>query len=126
MKKTIIVSSLLAVTLLASTAMAYQANPDQSGPRYSPERHENMIKAMETKNYEAWKELMGDRSRITQVINEDNFSLFAEAWQLTREGKFEEATEIRQELGLNQGRHQVSGQAKNGFGRNMSKCPMTK
>lgn len=126
MKKTIIIGSLLAVTLLASTAMAYQGNPDQPGPHYSPERHENMIKAIETKNYEAWKELMGDRGRVTQVINEDNFNLFAEAWQLMREGKFEEAAEIRQELGLGQERHQMPGQAKKGFGRNMSKCPMTK
>lgn len=125
MKKTIIVGSLLAITLLASTAMAYQGNPGQSGPNYSPERHENMIKAMEAKNYETWKELMGNRGRVTQVINEDNFNLFAEAWQLTREGKFEEAAEIRQELGLGQGPRQMFGQSRNGFGRNMSKCPMT-
>jgi hypothetical protein len=43
---------------------------------------------------------MRDKGRIAQVINESNFSQFAEAHRLAQEGKYDEADAIRQELGL--------------------------
>ena len=59
-----------------------------------------MTKAFDSNDYNAWKELMGGRGRVSQVINEDNFARFAEAHRLALEGKTEEAAKIRQELGL--------------------------
>lgn len=84
----------------ATTADAYRGDPSVKGPYYSEERHEAMEKAFETKDFEAWKNLMQERGRVSQVITKDNFAKFAEAHELAEQGKLEEAKKIRQELGL--------------------------
>ena len=61
-----------------------------------------MEKAFETKDYNAWKELMNGRGRATQVVNKDNFAKFAQIHELMEEGKIDEANKIRAELGLGQ------------------------
>ncbi|MCK5466249.1 hypothetical protein KAI56_01990 [Candidatus Parcubacteria bacterium] len=83
-----------------SSAMAYQGDYSKQCPAYSPERHITMTEAMDNNNYEAWRELMADRGRVTQVINADNFARFAEARRLAHSGDLEGADEIRKELGL--------------------------
>lgn len=98
-----------AMTLSANTALAYKGNPAVTGPNYSVERHTAMIKAFEDKDYTAWKNLMQDRGRVTQVITEANFAKFVEAHNLDLQGKTAEAQEIRKELGLG---------LQNGSGRN--------
>jgi len=99
-------------------ALAYRGNPDQTGPNYSPERHAEMQKAFENKDYNAWKSLMNGRGRVTQVVNEQNFLRFAEMHKLMLEKKYDEANEIRKELGLGQGKGQGKGMGmKQGSGR---------
>lgn len=85
---------------LPSLSLAYREDPAIQGPNCTLERHEAMTKAFENKDYEAWANLMGGRGRVTQLVNKDNFSRFAEAHKLMLEGKVSEAREIRQELGL--------------------------
>lgn len=62
-------------------------------------------KNFENKNYSAWKNLIRGKGRITQVINEQNFSKFAQMHQLKMEGKNDEASEIKieWEFGLKNG-----------------------
>ncbi|MEA3273338.1 MAG: hypothetical protein U9Q72_01950 [Patescibacteria group bacterium] len=86
--------------LTASSVMAYQGDYSKQGPNYSPERHATMTEAMANNDYETWKESMAGRGRVTQVINAENFSKFAEANKLAREGNLDEADQIRKELGL--------------------------
>lgn len=105
MKKTSIGLGTLAVVLgLLSispiTIDAYKGDPGVKGPNYSPERHEAMQKAFENKDYIAWKNLMQNRGKVTQVVNKDNFVKFTEAHYLVLQGKTAEAQKIRQELGL--------------------------
>ena len=95
---------------------AYQGNPNVKGPNYTTERHDAMAKAFENNDYNAWKELMAGRGRATQVINEGNFSRFAEAHKLALEGKTEEARKIRAELGLGLQNGSGNGQSR-GMGR---------
>ena len=83
-----------------SSATAHQGDYSKQGPTYSPERHSAMTETMDSNNYEAWRELMADRGRITQVINEDNFARFAEARRLAHNDDLEGADDIRKELGL--------------------------
>jgi len=59
-----------------------------------------MTKAFEKNDYNAWKNLMQGKGRVTQVVNKDNFSKFAQAHKLALEGKTAEANKIRTELGL--------------------------
>lgn len=84
-------------------ALAYRGDYAKQGPNYSAERHEQMQNALESGNYNAWKELMNGRGRITEKITAENFARFAEAYKLAKEGKYEEANKIRQELGLRTG-----------------------
>jgi hypothetical protein len=96
--------------------LAYRGDPTVMGPNYTEERHTAMEKAFETKDYNAWKTLMAGRGRVTQVVNAQNFSKFAEAHELAEQGKTAEANKIRAELGL--GLHNGSGMGQGmGYGR---------
>src|SRR4030042_5671611 len=127
MNKTILTLSAIALgagVLFATTssALAYRGDPNVQGPNYSPERHEAMTKAFENRDYNAWKELMLGKGRVTQVVNEGNFARFAEMHKLMLEGKTEEANKIRTELGL--GLRDGSGKAqgqRSGYGRNANR-----
>lgn len=125
MKKKYIALGAIAALGIAGTiavsqgALAYRGNPDQTGPNYSPERHAEMQKAFENKDYNAWKEQMNGRGRVTQVVNEQNFARFAEMRKLMLEKKYDEANQIRQELGLRQGNGQGMKQG-NGRGTNFA------
>ena len=81
--------------------------------------NEAVEEAIEAGDYNAWKELMSGKGRVTQVITEANFARFAEAHRLAEEGKLDEAEQIRQELGLGLGnRHgDGSGQGSEGQGQ---------
>jgi hypothetical protein len=79
---------------------AYKWDPTVQGPSYTPERHEDMLNAFETNDYDAWSNLMEWKWRVTEVINEDNFSKFVEAHNLALQGDLEWSKEIREELGL--------------------------
>jgi hypothetical protein len=127
MNKTILTLSAIALgagVLFASSsrALAYRGDPNVQGPNYTAERHEAMIKAFDNKDYNAWKGLMQSKGRVVQVINEGNFSKFAEMHKLMLEGKTDEANKIRTELGLGlkDGSGQGQGQ-RSGYGRNANR-----
>ncbi len=107
------------IGLLAGTASAYQGDASVKGPNYSVERHDAMTKIFATNDYAAWKNLMQGKGRVSQVINQDNFSKFAQAHQLTLQGKTAEAQKIREELGL--GLHNGSGKLNGGRGMGMGR-----
>jgi hypothetical protein len=70
-----------------------------------------MEEAFNNNNYAQWKELQGNRGQVSQVVNEQNFARFAEAHRLMIQGKTEEATKIRAELGL---KNQAGGRIRDG------------
>jgi len=103
--------ALVAVSIAtAASTFAYQGNPEVQGPNYTAERHAEMTQAFEAENYEDWAALTVGQGQINEVVNADNFDQFVEAHDLALEGKFEEAQEIRAELGLGLG----NGQGKSG------------
>jgi hypothetical protein len=117
MKKTILTLSATAFVLggllvIPNAVNAYRGDPNVKGPNFNEERHQQIEQVFENNNYQDWKNLMEGRGRVLEVINEGNFSQFAEAHKLAEEGKIDEARKIRQELGLGlkngsgQGRHQ--------------------
>lgn len=106
----------------ASSALAYRGDPNVKGPNYTAERHEAMTKAFDNEDYNAWKTLMQGKGRVAQVVNEGNFSRFAEMHKLMLEGKTDEANKTRTELGL--GLQNGSGQGQGqrmGYGRNANR-----
>jgi hypothetical protein len=123
MKKTGIILGALILSLVGLFTLfgqveAYRGDPNVQGPNHSLERHQAMMQVFENNDYDAWRELMQDKGRVTQVINQDNFARFAEAHRLAQEGKMDEAREIRQELGL--GLHNGSDRGQKGGG--MGQC----
>ncbi|KKR44778.1 MAG: hypothetical protein UX02_C0002G0071 [Candidatus Moranbacteria bacterium GW2011_GWC1_45_18] len=94
------VIALVSAAGVAYAAYAYQGDPAQKGPNFSVERHEAMQKAFENNDYNAWKSLMNGRGRVTEAINEGNFAKFSEMHRLMLDGKYDEANQIREELGL--------------------------
>lgn len=110
----------VAVSTISGQALAYKGDPNVQGPNCTPERHEAMDKAFENNDYNAWKNLMQGKGRVTQVINEGNFAKFAQAHKLAEEGKTAEAAKIRQELGLGLRNGSGNGQGM-GYGRNNNK-----
>ncbi len=120
-KKTITMGtlSLLALSAVAAvaSAYAYQGDPAKVGPNYTPERHAQIQEAFTKNDYNTWKDQMGNRG-VTQRINENNFSRFAEMHKLMLAGKTDEANVIRVELGLNKGGYQNKGQHKEMRGEN--------
>lgn len=109
---------------LFNSVSAYQGDYTKKGPNYTEERHEAMEKAFENKDYTAWKSLMQNKGRVVEVINENNFSKFAEAHNLAEQGKYEEANKIRQELGLrtNNGQKNGAGLGRGTNGRGQRTC----
>lgn len=104
--KALVGTAVLVAVILAgaySFSSAYRGDYTQKGLNYSEEHHEAMEKAFENNDYSAWKDLMEQapmRGRVMSMVNEENFSKFAEAHELMEEGKYEEARQIRAELGL--------------------------
>lgn len=92
--------ALLVTAGLAASSFAYQGDPGSKGSSYSPQRHEAMMQTLEAGDYNAWEELMSEKSRVKELINEDNFSEFVRAQELAKSGDILEATEIRDSLGL--------------------------
>jgi len=94
---------------IASSASAYRGDAAVKGPNYSVERETAMEKAFATNDYTAWKALMQNQGRVTQVINKDNFAKFAEAHKLALNGDIAGANKIRQDLGLSLGQGMRNG-----------------
>ena len=77
-----------------------KSNKMGKGLVFNEKNHEAMIQALENKDYQAWKELAVN-TPLADKITEENFAKFAEANLLMKEGKFEEAKALREELGFN-------------------------
>lgn len=114
------ITTLVLTGALVSTqqAAAYRGDPSAKGPNFSEERHEHMENAFENNDYDAWKNLMEGRGRVSQVVTEETFAKLAQAHELSEEGKFDKAKKIRQELGLGSHNGNGQGQAKRECMRN--------
>lgn len=115
MKKILAITALAGAGLvLASSAVnAYRGDSSVFGSDHTFERHEAMEQVFESKDYNAWKDLMGDRP-MGQRITEENFGKFAEMRKLRHEGKIDEANQLRAELGF--GQRDGSGKGRVGGG----------
>lgn len=109
----IVTLALSMFTLLPGVIQAYRGDISVKGPNFTEERHESMETAFESNDFSAWQKLMAGRGRVTQIINQENFSKFAEMHKLMEDGKIVEAQKIRTELGLGQGMGRGMGMMNN-------------
>ncbi|MBT6690997.1 hypothetical protein HOB10_01535 [Candidatus Parcubacteria bacterium] len=90
----------LFVTTLAvsSLASAYQGKPNFEGQKRDPIKHEAMVEAIESGDYQTWADLHQDNGKMLEFITEDNFSQFATLHQLKQDGNYEEAKALWAEM----------------------------
>ena len=84
---------------------AYGGDPNVRAPWYSENRHYAIQEAIKNNDYEAWKNLKTEQMNakmnwMFSKVTSDNFPKFAEMNELLKQGKYEEANKIREELGL--------------------------
>lgn len=73
---------------------------------YDPEKHEAINLSIESNDYNAWVEANGDYGKFGDSITEENFSEYARAITLKKEGDYEGAKLIFEELGITKsGKH---------------------
>jgi len=96
-----LVITTLTVSVMAS---AHQGDPNVKGPNYDPVRHEAMQEAIDNEDYTAWVDLHQGKGRVAEVVTEENFDRFIDMHDLMMAGDKEGAQEIREELGLGQGK----------------------
>jgi len=85
------------------TGEAWRGNPNIQGPYCTKARQQAVHQAIENGNYAEWRSLMEQRpgqKRVLDVVNEDNFPQFVQAYQLAKKGDFDGADKIRLQLGL--------------------------
>lgn len=121
LKMTKLTSTFLAlgvfVAISSTQAFAYRGDPSVQGPNYSKERHEKMLKIMDTTvdantlklNYAEWKKLMANKPVLQKVDTLEEFKAFLEMRKLKLQGKDTEAAKLREKLGLSQGKGQGRG-----------------
>lgn len=106
MKKTILTTGLLALVfgvVFASKTLAYRGNPQIKGPNCTQEQSQAVQKAIENKDFNTWKKLMGDRGVARVIDNQAEFNKFIQMRNYMLQGKYDEAAKIRAELGLGLG-----------------------
>lgn len=96
----------IALVAMPSVA-AYRGDYTKTGPNHTAERETAMEQIMKNKDFAAWKKLMTTDGAAPGVLRkidtQEEFNKFADAWNLGKQGKTEEAAKLRAELGLGQG-----------------------
>ncbi len=72
------------------------------------EKRQEMKEIFENNDYDAWQDLMNEKadsleekvSQIRESITQENFDKLSEIHQLLEDGKYDEARELKEEMGL--------------------------
>lgn len=100
-------------TVGVTQSLAYRGDFSAYGPNHTEERKVDMDTVMEEKDYEGWVSLLSEDGRnpgvLSKVDTQEEFDRFAQAYQLAKEGKVDEANAIRSELGLGNGQQSRNG-----------------
>lgn len=88
-------------------------------------QHEAMQEVIANGNYDAWKELVDSRPRITDVVTEENFAQFVQMHQLMQDGDREGAQAIAEELDLPDRGQGFGKGSRMGHGMGKGNCPFS-
>lgn len=101
------ITAIIAVAGIAASSYAFGGDGfEKNKPNFTSEQreemkanHEAMKEALDNNDYEAWKELVGDKP-VSEKITEEKFSRLVEAHSLMQSGDKEGAKAVFDELGL--------------------------
>jgi len=92
----------------------------KNGKGVDSETREKMWQALETGDYESWKNLKSDRPFV-QGLSQEDFEKLVEVHNLRQEGNFEKASKIKDSLGMSKER---KGKAMKDKSLGCGNCPM--
>lgn len=120
----------LTTLVVSSMASAGETTGKFQGRNFDSARYEAMEEsrqamqtALENRDYNAWKEIIDSRPKITDYVNQDNFNQFVDMHNYRLSGDFEAADAIRTELGIptglgmGDGPHMGGHMGRGGMGR---------
>lgn len=120
----------LTTLVVSSMASAGETTGKFQGRNFDSARYEAMEEsrlamqtALENRDYNAWKEIIDSRPKITDYVNQDNFNQFVDMHNYRLSGDFEAADAIRTELGIpmgigmGEGYHMGGHMGRGGMGR---------
>ncbi len=67
-------------------------------PKYSQEKQEKILNTFENNDYASWKKIVGQNNKINNVIDEVAFNRFVAARIAARNGQYDKALKITEEL----------------------------
>lgn len=102
-KKTLISIITLSFILVSFGLISY-TSAGFNGFGLDQEQREAMEEAVLEGDYSKWKNIKDARTKITDIITEENFSQFGEMHNLFKDGQFKEANILRDDLGLSERR----------------------
>lgn len=68
------------------------------GQKNTQKKQEMVVYTLENKDYESWKKIVGSNSRLSILIDEYKFKSFVDAREAARNGKYNKAIKITEEL----------------------------
>jgi hypothetical protein len=71
---------------------------NQKASKYSQVKKERATEAFEDNDYQAWKEAVGSKSKLSNAVKELDFQNFVAARTAARNGRYEEAIQITERL----------------------------
>jgi hypothetical protein len=96
-----ILGATFAIAMSANAATTDTTNAPGRGPGgCTSEQHDAVEAALEAGDYTTWKDLVGDRGHMSDVITADNFATFVAMHQAMEDGDTTKAQTLRDDLGL--------------------------
>jgi hypothetical protein len=72
------------------------ANIEVSQPK--KQKQEKILNTFENNDYEAWKQIIGKNSKLSSLVDAENFKLFVSARQAARQGEYAKAVKITESI----------------------------
>lgn len=88
----------LVVTTAVVAGVTYAHN-NLGGDKAFNQKNQEIIGLIESNDYDAWKEMMQNKGIDEGLVTRENFAKMKESHNLMQAGKYEEAKEIKKEMG---------------------------
>ena len=90
-KKAALNIAFLSLLLSGGLTTGYINNNAETKNDKKTEQEEMLLSSFEDNNYDAWKKIMSNKSKIATVIAKDDFEEFVAVRKLARAGKYDQA-----------------------------------
>ncbi len=104
----------LAISINVSAIYASPTEAEQMMTNFfQQEEQRDILEAFEDNDYEKWKKMVGVNSKIAKIVTKEKFNAFIKARAFARQGRYEEAVKLADELKKEIQRDLPSGISKN-------------